>query len=49
MWFDSKITKFSKNTQLSETVINDHDKNIPRERHISPEERHEIIDELRLK
>ena len=31
-----KITKFSKN---SETVTNENDKEIPKERYISPEER----------
>ena len=46
-----KITKVSKNSQQnnSETVTNEHDKEIPKERYISPEERPEIIDELRLK
>ena len=45
------ITKVSKNSQQnnSETVTNEHDKEIPKERYISPEERQEIIDELRLK
>ena len=33
----------------SETVTNEHDKEIPKERYISPEERQEIINELRLK
>ena len=33
----------------SETVTNKHDKEIPKETHISPEGRQEIIDELRLK
>ena len=33
----------------SKTVLNEHDKEIPKERYISPEERQEIIDELRLK
>ena len=32
----------------SETLTNEHHKEIPKERYISPEERHEIIDELRL-
>ena len=46
----NKITKISKNSQQnnSETVTNEHDKEIPNERYISPEERQEIIDELRL-
>ena len=41
----NKITKLSKN---SETVTNEHDKEIPKERHVSPKERQEILDELRL-
>ena len=47
----NKITKVSKNSRqdYSETVINKHDKEIPKERYISPKERQEIIDELRLK
>ena len=47
----TKITKVSKNPQQnnSETVTNEHDIEIPKERYISPEERQEIIDELRLK
>ena len=47
----NKITKVSKNSQQnnSETVTNEHDKEIRKERYISPEERTEIIDELRLK
>ena len=44
-----KITSFKKFTTInSETVTNEHDKEIPRERYISPEERHTIIDDLRL-
>ena len=34
---------------ISETVTNEHDKEIPEERYVSPEERQKIIDELRLK
>ena len=47
----NKITKVSKHLQQnnSETVTNDYDKEIPKERCISPKERQEIIDELRLK
>ena len=47
----NKITKSPKYPQEnnSETVINEHDKEIPKEKYISPEERQEIIDELRLK
>ena len=32
----------------SETITNEHDKEIPKERYISPEERRKIIDNLRL-
>ena len=44
-----KITKVSKNSQQnnSETVTNKHDNKIPNERYLSPEERQEIIDQLR--
>ena len=42
----NRITKFQKK---SETVANEHDKEIPKERYISPEERQKMIDELRLK
>ena len=47
----NKIRKVSKNSQQnnSETVTNEHDKEIPKQRYISPEERQENIDELRLK
>ena len=47
----NKIIKVSKNLQQnkSETVTNEHDKEIPKERYVSPEERQEIFDELRLK
>ena len=40
----NKITGFSKS---SETVTNENDKEIPKERYISPEERQKIIDNLR--
>ena len=45
-----RITKFSKNLQkkISETVTNENDKEIPKERYISPEERQKIIDNFRL-
>ena len=45
-----ELTKVSKNSQEnnSETVINEHDNEIPTERYISPEERQDIIDNLRL-
>ena len=47
----NRITKNSKNSQqnISETVANEHDKEIPKERYVSPKERQEIFDELRLK
>ena len=32
----------------SEKVINEHDKEIPKERYISPNEKQNIIDDLRL-
>ena len=46
-----KSQKLLKNLQENnpETVTKKHDKEIAKERHISPEERQEIIDELRLK
>ena len=49
--YDSKITKASRNSKQnnSETVTNEHDKEIPKEKYLSLEERQEIIDELRLK
>ena len=45
-----RITKDSKNSEEnnSETVKNEHDKEIPKERYISPEERQKSIDDLRL-
>ena len=47
----NKVKKVSKNSQqnISETVTNENDKEMPTERHISPEKRQEIIDNLRLK
>ena len=47
----NKVTKAPKKSQEnnSETVTIEHDKEIPKERYISPQERQEIIDELRLK
>ena len=47
----SKITKVSKNSQQNnlETVTNENDKKIPKERYMSPEKMQEIIDDLRLK
>ena len=43
-----KITKVSKNPlkNNSETVTNENDKEIPKKRYISPEERQKIIDSL---
>ena len=45
-----KIIKVSKNSQQnnSETATNKHYKEVAKERYISPEERQETIDELRL-
>ena len=45
-----KITKVSRKSQQnnSETVTNEHDKEIPKERYLSPEERQKIIDDLKL-
>ena len=44
-----RITTVSKNSEQnnSETVANEHDKNIPKERYVSSEERQELIDEQR--
>ena len=42
------ITKSSQDNN-SETVTNEHDKEIPKEKYVSPEERQEIINKLRLK
>ena len=41
----NRITKVSKNSQQnnSETVINKHDKEIPKERYVSPKERKELL------
>ena len=48
------VTKWRKFKKISwqnnsETVTNEHGKEIPKEKYISPEERQEIIDELKLK
>ena len=47
----NKIRKVSKNSQQNnlEIVINDNDKEMPKERYMSPEKRQDIIDDLRLK
>ena len=44
------FTKLSKNSQknYSETIIGEQDKETRKQRYVSPEERPEIIDELRL-
>ena len=45
-----EITKISKKHNKSiQRVANDHDKEIPKEIYVSPEERQKVIDELRLK
>ena len=46
----NRITKVLRNSQQnnSETVTNEHDKEISKEKYLSPEETKEIIDELRL-
>ena len=46
-----RITKVSKNSQQnnSETDTNENDKEIPKERNMTPEKRQEVIDQLRLK
>ena len=48
--FANRITKVSKTSQQnnSETVTNEHDKEISKERYISSEERHKIIEDLKL-
>ena len=47
----NKITKSSKKSQQNNlaTNVNEHDKEIPKERYISPEERQETVDEMILK
>ena len=46
----TKLQTFQKNSQQSksETVTNEHDKEILKEKHISPGKRQEIIYKLRL-
>ena len=48
--YDGKIMVVSKNSQQnnSETVTNEHNKEIPKERYVSLEKRQKIIDNLRL-
>ena len=45
-----RITKVSKTSQQnnSETIANEHNKKIPKERYISPEERQKIMDDQKL-
>ena len=45
-----KLWEFQKKSQQnnSETVTNEHDKEIPKERYISPGERQKMIDDLPL-
>ena len=42
-----KVSKYSQQNN-SETVTNENDKGIPKERYISPEERQEINDEINI-
>ena len=46
----NKIAKVPRSSAQnnSETITNEHDKEIPKERYVSPEERQKIIDDLRL-
>ena len=46
----NQITKIAKNSQqnISETVINEHDKEIPQEKYVSSKEKQETIDDLKL-
>ena len=46
----NKITRVSRSSPQNnpETITNRHDKEIPKERYISPEKRQKIIDHLRL-
>ena len=45
-----KIIEVSRNSQQnnSETVTKEYDKDIPKEKYLSPEKRQQIIDELRI-
>ena len=49
--YDGRISKNSKYSQQNnlESVTNEHEKEIPKEKYVSLEERQEIDDELRLK
>ena len=46
----NKITNVSRRSPQnnSVTITNEHDKGIPKERYVSPEERQKVIDDLRL-
>ena len=46
-----ELQKFQKNSgqKISDTVTNEYDKEMPKERYVSPEEMQEINNELRLK
>ena len=46
--YDGKITKVLRNSPQnnSEAITNEHDKEIPKERYMSPEERQKTIDDL---
>ena len=46
----NRITKVSKSSvqSNSESIKNEHDQEISKERYISPEERQKIVDDLRL-
>ena len=48
--FANQITKIAKNSQqnISETVTNEHDEEIPEERYVSSKEKQETIDDLKL-
>ena len=47
---DNRITKVSRSSTQNnlEKLADEHDKEIPKERYISPEERQKIINDLRL-
>ena len=46
---NKSANRITKNLKNSETVTNEHDKEIPKERYVPQEERPEIIDKLRSK
>ena len=46
---NKSANRITKNLKNSETVTNEHDKEIPKERYVPQEERQEIIDKLRSK